>query len=823
MGIGVVDGGRLKLVVVARGELTSPQWAQWRRAISKASELLFDATQGQVQIGDVYFADDSNGEDTADVILYPSGDPSFNSGRFGNTGAAVHVMPYVKEQVLTFLHEFGHHIWGLGEEYSQTPTSHPIDTSSPAPNRRTIPILASGLADDQLVDEGGKAILTIAGQLERHTVTANTSTSITVDTDFSVLPTDADSTTVWIQRPAECATAGGANFCIMENSRGAAGLLAPSGTWTPATDPVTEFCADSNHDPDGETNQEDRHNDSCWETIVTAPGFTTLTAPDPAAPGPATGSAPVDFFVLDPDPRFAIVLDRSGSMGDGTKLADAQHGAVYWVEFCAVSGDQLSVIWYDHAQLVLQPLTDVGALTDAQREQLFDDINALTPRGATGIRDALFEALDQLSTPPTRAATQVAVLLTDGIHNSPLFSFAQAAVPTLRENGVRVYALGVGEPYEVDMPTLDVIAAGTGGRSYAVGTSQPNEVETALVEINAEVRGGIIDSLPVTLPDAAPSDLDKQLRPLLSGKRARPSLQKLAAMLGVEIGSDGKVVGRDTGRVVSVRILVEERADRCSFTLLHPEGNPAWLYLLDPAGQPVDIGATGHTHVSSAAPHEFSILGEPAPGWWTLLVVRPQSGPSFQCHVVAGIENKRLRTFAIMQAGAEDGEHVELTAGARYGLPLTGLRVRARLVSPSGSVVSFALTDIDDLGDGTGTFRGSFLANEVGRYDGVVRIEPTTRARTAGALTRLLHLDGGDTLETTSDAPRFRRTIPVQVLVRKRGSGIDGDRREEGYVERGARRWKRPTKLRSAALPKRSRRSRAAGARDGARADSARE
>ena len=115
------------------------------------------------------------------------------------------------------------------------------------------------------------------------------------------------------------------------------------------------------------------------------------------------------------------------------------------------------------------------------------------------------------------------MLLTDGIHNTPLFTYAQAAMPTLRENGVRVYALGVGDPNEVDMPTLDDIADGTGGRSYAVGTSQPNDVENALVEINAEVRGGIIDSLPVTLPDAEPSDIDKRLRPLLSGKRPRPT------------------------------------------------------------------------------------------------------------------------------------------------------------------------------------------------------------------------------------------------------------------------------------------------------------
>jgi Mg-chelatase subunit ChlD len=83
------------------------------------------------------------------------------------------------------------------------------------------------------------------------------------------------------------------------------------------------------------------------------------------------------------------------------------------------------------------------------------------------------------------------VLLTDGMHNSPHFSSAQQAVPKLRENGVRVYALGVGDATEVDIPTLDDIATGTGGRSYAVGTDQPNEIEAALVEINAEVRGGL--------------------------------------------------------------------------------------------------------------------------------------------------------------------------------------------------------------------------------------------------------------------------------------------------------------------------------------------
>jgi hypothetical protein len=64
MGIGELRNGRLSMVMVAQHQLSPPEWAQWQRAVAKGSELLFDASQGQLQIDDVYFADDGNGEDT---------------------------------------------------------------------------------------------------------------------------------------------------------------------------------------------------------------------------------------------------------------------------------------------------------------------------------------------------------------------------------------------------------------------------------------------------------------------------------------------------------------------------------------------------------------------------------------------------------------------------------------------------------------------------------------------------------------------------------------------------------------------------------------
>lgn len=808
MGIGTVTGGRINVVVVARHQMAPAEWAQWGRALEKASELLWDATEGQLAFGDIYMADDATGEATADLVLYDAGDPSFNSGDFGDVGAAMHLMPYVKSQVLTILHELGHSMWNFGEEYSQPLTSATIDTADPAPDMRTIPTDPNGLTDNQLVDEDASAIIRVAGQWERRTVVGNTDTSVTVDADYSVLPTDADNTTVWFQRPAECAAVPDPNYCIMENSRDAAGELAPDGTWTPAANPVTEFCTVANHDPDNDTQQEDRHDAACWNQLVATSGFETLTVPaGEAAPGPGAAPAP-SIFVLDPDPRYAIVLDRSASMGDGTKLPDAQHGAVFWVEACAEVGEKLTVIWYDHDRDTLLNLTDVGALTAVQQQALVDDIDALTPGGATNIRDALLEALTEISTEPTRAATQVAVLLSDGKHNSPLFSSAESAIPVLRENGVQVYALGVGDPDEVDLPTLTAIAEETGGRSYAVGTSRPNEIEIALVEIHNEVRGGLIDSLPVELAEAGPSELDQALEPYLKRDRQRhrkrPALGDLAEAFGIRPDVQGVQVARDD-RVTTIPIPVEKGVGRAWFTLIHPDAHDTWLYLVDPDGVAVDVGDAGHLHRRSSAPHEFSIVSDPKPGWWTAVLVRPIAGPAIRCHLVAGAERRDLRTRIQVSASTIVGATVSIQASTFFGMPLTGLRVKATVRRPSGSQFQVPMDDRGADDEETGNYRGAFLADEPGRYRGVVEVIGGGGSAEALGLTRMLHLpEGVDEVDTSTGAPPFRRRIPFQVLVGKRGTILEDDEREKKYIDhKDPCGWTRPTKLRSARRPRR--------------------
>ena len=89
----------------------------------------------------------------------------------------MHLMPYVKNAILTVLHEWGHDAWRLKEEYSAALFSDEIDDANPAPDNSTIPIVDTGRADDELVALQADAILKFGTALERRAVIANTATT----------------------------------------------------------------------------------------------------------------------------------------------------------------------------------------------------------------------------------------------------------------------------------------------------------------------------------------------------------------------------------------------------------------------------------------------------------------------------------------------------------------------------------------------------------------------------------------------------------------------------------------------------------------------
>jgi von Willebrand factor type A domain len=770
MGTGRFKNGKFDLTVVANFVMSTADVTEWERGFKKASELFWDASEGQIQFGRIFVSDDSVGIASAEMILHASGDPSYGTwGLFGQLGQALHLMPYVKRQPLTILHEMGHHVWALGEEYAAPAAFDQINTAVVPANNSTIPLVASTFAAGTLV--GIDAILFFPpSTLERCRITAHTATSLTVTPAFSRSPvTDGDG---WVQYqfPAECATVANSRFCIMERSRNAAGEFNAAGTWVPAAFPVVEFCSDSNHDPDGDTQQEDRNHDSCWETIATRTGYTGLTVPNPAVAGPATGSTVPSWIVLDKQPRFAVVYDRSGSMSAGNKMADAHHGATYWLEFCSLANDLLTVVAYDHLVDTVIPLVQISTLGSLANE--IAAIEALGPRGATDIRDGLFEARSQIIGPPTRAAVQVALLLTDGIHNTPTGSSPTEVLSSFQDDGIRIYALGVGTPSTVDMTPLNALAAGTGGRAYAVGDNQPGQIEAAMIEINAEVRGGIITTSPILFPDSRSSGIDKLLAPVVGeGQKPVPATKRprLEAILKASrVANIDRLRPRrqraSNPRMVAIPVDVEDGVARASFATAHPDTTDLWLYLVDPAGNVVNPADPAVHQIASSAPHEFIVVDGPMPGRWYLVAVRTTAGPATTARFVAGGENPSLQVFGWAAGSVQSGAPAALHASARWLHQLTGLRVTAVVHDPMGTTQSYVLSDDGLSTNGTGQYEAVVMPTIDGRYTGVITIEHVGGATIADGATLMQHSEINE-LSIESKAPVFVRQVPFSFNV----------------------------------------------------------
>lgn len=762
MGLGRFRDGKFDLIVVANYLMTPGDWTQWERSLKKASEILYNASEGQMQFGRLYVCDENIGSLTADIKLHSV--DGLSSSYYGGLGApaiAIHLMSSVKRDPLIIVHELGHYVWGLGDEYLSGVEWDMIDETRPIEEGHIIPIVDTGRADNELVALGATAIFTFLlpddVSMEERTVVANTATTVTVDPellDYPIIPE------ILYYFPAECAEDTSANYCIMEACHRERGYFDDAGVWHDLPNPLTEFCTPSNHDPDRDTQQEARYSSSCWEVIVDQPDFSTLTMPDPATGGPLVGWAEPDWIVLDKQPRFALVLDRSRSMASGHKMADAQHGAIYWLEYCAATEDLLTIIWYDHEIQRILDLTEVGTFPDLEAE--IRAINDLTPRGSTNIRDALFDALDQIQTPSTRAAVQAALLLTDGRHNTPRGSQASEVIPDSQEAGLRIYTLGVGEPAVVDMDVLDELAGETGGRSFAVGDDHPGEVEAAMIEINAEVRGGIITTVPALFPSVRKSARFGSSSPY--GKKQkfhqRPSLQDLLKSprtKGVE-----KIIHspkRLKNRIMAIPVTVEPYCRRVSFSLSYPSGHDLWLYLIGPDGHFLDMTGPGVYHCISAAPHEFAVVEKPQAGRWQMIAVRPQAGPALSFRAVAGGENPHLQVFGGASRINGKQSPVRIWARARWGHDLSNLKVTAAITTPNGRKQQVILTDRTWDEPDSGMFEAYYSPEQPGLYRGLIQINCLGNARIARSGHLISHTTKNRVSLRTA-APRFVRQIP---------------------------------------------------------------
>jgi von Willebrand factor type A domain len=748
VGNGTYEGGRLNFVVSATMPLTPADRQRWRALFNSSSDVLYRATGGQVCFGTIGLTDNSGAIRSAEVLLYP--DNRLAGGTKGFYGVVGHAISMPLGEIgdpRIFVHEICHHLWNLGDEYAGAMENYALDFSSASPNRSTI-LLQSVIPQAPL--PGDDVILLLGGIHERRSIATVNATTIVVSAPFSDLPSRSQSSGMTLQRSVgmSCGVPDvvGASHCLMSQFRGPAG----SGT--------ADFCDGSNHTFSTLTDQQSLHSQSCWETIVSRPGYTGLTI----SPGVQTGQPPaINFIDLAKEARFVLAIDKSGSM-QGDQLAFAQEAAKFWKDICTLAGDRLSIIAFNSRRTVVLPLTPMSTI--GNQAQLNADIDALRAVGRTNIRDALFEGVNQITSTAGRAELQAMVLLTDGVHNNPAGSRLTEAISSLRSEGIFASVVAIGDDTSIDVADLDQLALETGGTRAITDPAHPSSMEAALIEANLQLRGGVVT---VSLEDFVPAPPADKQQPKLDQlyKRAnRPELVSVLAAIGINsLQPTARQQEAAKNRMRLSKFQVERDCDALNSTVSYPFNCDFDLFLLGPGGQEYLPRRS-----NSADGKTYSLLRveNPEPGSWRCFLIARQL-PQQPCTttLLIGAENRKLQVAGgVTSLSHRQGRDIEVFASARWERPLTDLKVRAELLR-GPTVQQIALRDGELLSSTAGNYRGSFANLKAGHYRGRIVLEQQRVSRWADNDHALTH-SRVDSIGTESTAPPFQREIPIHFHVK---------------------------------------------------------
>lgn len=754
MGNGRFVNGKLNFIVSADFTPSAAQVTTIRTCITSASDFLYHATGGQVQFGDVYMTDGNSGLVDAEIVFLQAGDLSGGSrGKFGTPNVWVKMCPSDHGNSRILVHELSHHLWNLGDEYAGPQYSIQIDKSSPAPDLRTIPI-SNGPPANSLVNQLVSVRFAPANDVRRNVV-SNTTTRIVVSSDYPDLPTNSVYDSAWLQdTTVGCGvpSTSGVSFCIMED-------------YSPG---VTEFCHAANHNALQNTDQQLLHNESCWETILSLADFSSLTVPSGS---PSAPPAPVNFVDILKENRYALVFDRSGSMA-GDKLAYAKEGVKYWIDNCTIAADQLSLIAYKANNNILLPIVQAGSIPNLAA--LEGSVDAITATGQTNIRDAIREGVAQIVSVPNKAVTQAVIVLTDGKHNRPQGTSLTEALPDLLDNGVKAVTIAIGDAGGVDASDLDQIAFESGGIMQLVGLSNPIDIETALIEASLYLSGSLADSStfdfvpPPPLVKKAKAELD----PLYKRKKSPTFIDVMRALRIRDRDIASANVFRPYEDLFQTReVYIERGCQKVNFTINYDLRADFDLFLIDPAGAPVDANGTTVVKIAHRKSHKIFTVNKPRSGVWTVVVLARRilsGGQVSTVNLSVGAENRALTVVGGRSKPVyRTNENVKLFARASYETPLSGIVVRASIRSAGGASYSTDLNDGGSISITAGDYSAEISNLKAGMYKGVISIEGKAKTSRADALHRLGH-STVPALNAQSGSPKFRRVVPVSFQVKSR-------------------------------------------------------
>lgn len=462
-GEGEVADGKLNLNVIFTYGEDDPD--AWRPLFEESSRLLFNATNGQLQLGRIRVLSCGTDKDAADVWVLDD-----NSGAFANVlglGGIGHVFisqthKSVSDEVFGpfgLVHELGHYVFGLYDEYK------------PAPGD---PLLAE---QRELVG---------ARVPNQFCVTEDDPLASVMDGGTTVAPNN--------HRTEFCTHAHGGLSTAHNEGMEIGGVMYVNA-------------------------QQTLNGESCWETIARNVG---LTPPAQVETQDPPGLQPLEWEITPGLHRVVLAVDRSFSMyidpakiglakEAGGVLVDLFHGErtvdVGGVEI-VLPGEYVNLVAFGNEAEEVLPFRE---LVDAQvKEAVRDAIEgipaeAVSNNGAMGtdLGGALRFALDAIHAEgEVPACGEAIILLSDAGHDTG--TDPAEVIPDLVARGVRVYAVAVG--LDADLERAREIAEATGGKMFIL--DGPEDLPGVTSEIGTLIRSlgtmqinrGTVDGQDESLP-----------------------------------------------------------------------------------------------------------------------------------------------------------------------------------------------------------------------------------------------------------------------------------------------------------------------------------
>lgn len=463
-GSGVVNGdGTINLTIQFKFPPSTDQLTTTQSNMTDASELLWDATEGQMRIGNVTIQCSVVNEDLADFWMFAQPLRS-NSCVDCMSVAGAHINQFFGDSGGVWAHEFGHYGFGLHDEY------------------------INDAAEQTICNGRGWCI------------------------EESPARHDAQHQCLMQQIPGR----DWSEFCTAttheDNLRGnnAACLVnPPHATGAPCGDGCEHWNTTTLRYEN--SSQEKAHGHSCWEHLVARYAFLTAPTDLPVAAAPAGFTAPTYTNTCAGTDNVVLVLDRSGSMawnvdnddgevcgngrdddGDGAVDEDAcAQARIEFVRAAARSFLALASTGSVRAGIVSfneTPVPDSGFLdVAAHLGTLNTHVDNLNPGGMTAIGAALNEAKVMLDGDPAPAASKSALVITDGVNTAG--ANPANSVPAYQAAGIRIFAISTGDAS--NSGTLSDISSNTRGARF--DRNDGTALVTGMVELWANyVNGNIV-------------------------------------------------------------------------------------------------------------------------------------------------------------------------------------------------------------------------------------------------------------------------------------------------------------------------------------------